>query len=488
MIAAGGTAGHVVPAIAVADALRAEGAEVSFVGGERAEAELVPKAGYELDPLNVEGISRTNPLKAARALGKAGAAVAPARKILEAARRRRRARRRRVRGRPGRPRGGADQDAARADRGRLATSASPTARSRAARAASASPSRSRAATASATGSPAARCRPRSPTAPRPARSSGIGADETCVLVFGGSLGARSINHAAPEAFADAPYRVVHVAGTRDYPDLTAPGAHYVLLDYLTPFGIALAAADAAVARSGGSIFELAQYGLPSVLIPYPHASRRPPDAPTRSWMADAGAARILPDAELTPQRLREDTDAVLARPRADVAAALALAKPGRGARHRTRDPRRGYRRKSSPLGVRNESVRKLGESCHSSNPSPRDRKNFPPHDHPHLSRWPCHRRRRRHRRLRFGQRHLAGRGRQAAEAVGQELQQKAQKTAEDIQSGKVDAEEAAKDLQNDANELTNDALDAAKDSNIPDDVKKQLEDAQEQLNAAGGGA
>ena len=67
MIAAGGTAGHVVPAIAVADALRAEGAEVSFVGGERAEAELVPQAGYELDTLNVEGLSRTNPLKAARA-------------------------------------------------------------------------------------------------------------------------------------------------------------------------------------------------------------------------------------------------------------------------------------------------------------------------------------------------------------------------------------------------------------------------------------
>src|SRR3954470_12391268 len=83
VIAAGGTAGHVVPAIAVADALRAEGAEVSFVGGERAEAELVPKAGYELDTLNVEGLSRTNPLKAARALGKAGAAFGQARKILK---------------------------------------------------------------------------------------------------------------------------------------------------------------------------------------------------------------------------------------------------------------------------------------------------------------------------------------------------------------------------------------------------------------------
>ena len=45
-----------VPAIAIADALRAEGAEVSFVGGQRAEAELVPAAGYELDTINVEGI------------------------------------------------------------------------------------------------------------------------------------------------------------------------------------------------------------------------------------------------------------------------------------------------------------------------------------------------------------------------------------------------------------------------------------------------
>src|SRR4051812_21938532 len=83
VIAAGGTAGHVVPAIAVADALRAEGAQVTFVGGERAEAELVPKAGYELDTLNVEGLSRTNPLKAARALGKAAAALTRARTILK---------------------------------------------------------------------------------------------------------------------------------------------------------------------------------------------------------------------------------------------------------------------------------------------------------------------------------------------------------------------------------------------------------------------
>src|SRR3954447_23613730 len=74
VIAAGGTAGHVVPAIAIADALRAEGADVVFVGGQRAEEDLVPAAGYPLEPIRVEGISRSNPFKAARALVRAAGA------------------------------------------------------------------------------------------------------------------------------------------------------------------------------------------------------------------------------------------------------------------------------------------------------------------------------------------------------------------------------------------------------------------------------
>src|SRR3712207_1965770 len=86
VIAAGGTAGHVVPAIAVADALRAEGAQVSFVGGERAEAELVPAAGYPLDPIDVIGIPRRDPLRAARAVGKAVLAIRSADRLLRARR------------------------------------------------------------------------------------------------------------------------------------------------------------------------------------------------------------------------------------------------------------------------------------------------------------------------------------------------------------------------------------------------------------------
>src|ERR687894_1609690 len=68
VIAAGGTAGHVLPALAVADALRDRGADVEFAGGERAEAELVPAAGYRLHALRVAGIDRRNPLRAARAV------------------------------------------------------------------------------------------------------------------------------------------------------------------------------------------------------------------------------------------------------------------------------------------------------------------------------------------------------------------------------------------------------------------------------------
>jgi len=71
----------VVPALAVADALVERGASVSFVGTrDRAEAKLVPDAGYEIDFLNVSGIDRRNPLRAALALGRAAAGVRVARR------------------------------------------------------------------------------------------------------------------------------------------------------------------------------------------------------------------------------------------------------------------------------------------------------------------------------------------------------------------------------------------------------------------------
>src|SRR6266508_3619933 len=82
VIAAGGTAGHVVPALAVADALRSKGAQVEFVGGERAEAELVPAAGYPFHRLRVAGIDRRNPLRTGRAVLLAARATGRARRLL----------------------------------------------------------------------------------------------------------------------------------------------------------------------------------------------------------------------------------------------------------------------------------------------------------------------------------------------------------------------------------------------------------------------
>src|SRR3982750_811260 len=86
-IAAGGTAGHVVPALAVADALRAEGAQVDFAGGERAGAALVPAAGYPLHPLGaLRGLDRRNPLRAARSALRAVGAVLRSLRLLRALR------------------------------------------------------------------------------------------------------------------------------------------------------------------------------------------------------------------------------------------------------------------------------------------------------------------------------------------------------------------------------------------------------------------
>ena len=62
VIAAGGTAGHVVPALAVADALRARRRRGLFLGTrDRLEAELVPAAGYEIDFLSVRGLDPAQP-------------------------------------------------------------------------------------------------------------------------------------------------------------------------------------------------------------------------------------------------------------------------------------------------------------------------------------------------------------------------------------------------------------------------------------------
>ena len=84
LIAAGGTAGHVVPALAVAEVLTADGYEVTFAGARgRAEAELVPEAGYPIELLDLAGIDRRNPIKAAHAVALAARSLPRAGDLVE---------------------------------------------------------------------------------------------------------------------------------------------------------------------------------------------------------------------------------------------------------------------------------------------------------------------------------------------------------------------------------------------------------------------
>lgn len=331
VIAAGGTAGHVVPALAVADALRASGADVHFVGGERAERTLVPEAGYPLEALDVVGLDRKDPVKAARAALKAVLAVVRSLRIL------RRLRPDAVLGGGGYVAGPVGLAAVLLRIPLVLTEAdshlgltnrllAPLAK----RVCLAFPLEGR-------GGRRYRVtgRPIPPVESDRAvarKAFGIRPEEVVVLVFGGSLGARSINLAAAEAFRDAPFRVLHAAGTRDYGELrelVAGTANYDLRPYISPFGPALAASDLVVARAGGSIFEVAAHGRPALLVPYPHATADHQTANAR-WMADGGAAVIVPDGELTGERLAKEVAGLLhdrSRLAAMANASAALARP-----------------------------------------------------------------------------------------------------------------------------------------------------------------
>jgi UDP-N-acetylglucosamine--N-acetylmuramyl-(pentapeptide) pyrophosphoryl-undecaprenol N-acetylglucosamine transferase len=158
---------------------------------------------------------------------------------------------------------------------------------------------------------------------------GVDLDAVCLLVFGGSLGARRLNEAAVEAFGGAaPGAVLHASGQRDYEDLRrrldelGSPAHYLLFPLIEPFADALAAADLAVARAGGSVFELAAAGLPAILVPYPHATADHQTSNAR-FMESAGAALVIPDAELDGPRLAREVAALLGAPQRMAAMAKA---------------------------------------------------------------------------------------------------------------------------------------------------------------------
>ena len=332
VIAGGGTGGHAVPAIAIADALVARGhdpATIRFVGSRRGiEARMVPAAGFELTALPGRGIARRLTLDNVGAIFGLAAALFRALTLIG---RLRPAVTVAVGGYASAPAAlasvvwrvplvVAEQNAVPGLANRLA--------GRFAAASAVSFEGTPLPRPVVTGNPvrpeivAAGSDPDARAAARAALD--LPADALVVAVAGGSLGARRINAATIDLagrWADRPgICLYHVVGRRDYPELSAarpapPGdLDYRQVEFEDRMPLLLAAADIAVQRAGAStVAELTVVGLPAVLVPLPGAPGDHQTANARR-LAEAGAAVLVPDAELDAERLGRELDRLIASP------------------------------------------------------------------------------------------------------------------------------------------------------------------------------
>jgi len=337
------------PALAVGEALRARGLTVTFAGTpDRVESRLVPEAGFALDTFPVSGLPRTPSAAQLRAAWRASAAPAHCLRIL--------ARRRpdvvlgaggyvsgpmvlaaRMRGIP------SALTEADAHLGLANRLAAPFARRLFL--AYAIPGRNGA-------------KVRVVGRPIPVAHRGASREEgrrrfhlslfgPVVAVFGALAGARSLNEMAVGAWGAGGPDVLHVCGERDFESLRprVDREGYVLLAQTDHFGEALAAADLAVSRAGGTVWELAAAGMPAILVPYPHATADHQTLNARHFERGGGAV-MVPDAEVDrvptlvdqllrdPARLAGMGEAMLALSRPDAADVIAdelvaLARGGR---------------------------------------------------------------------------------------------------------------------------------------------------------------
>ncbi|WP_137845588.1 UDP-N-acetylglucosamine--N-acetylmuramyl-(pentapeptide) pyrophosphoryl-undecaprenol N-acetylglucosamine transferase [Microbacterium sp. 2FI] len=138
-----------------------------------------------------------------------------------------------------------------------------------------------------------------------------------LLVFGGSLGAQRLNEAFGQGFGaawrdvvDAGWQLVHVTGERsELADPRAPG--YAVRRYVDRMDLAFALADLIVSRAGAAtVSEISALGIPAVYVPY--AVGNGEQALNAASAVRAGAAILLPDAEFTGDRVRSDVLPLLA--------------------------------------------------------------------------------------------------------------------------------------------------------------------------------
>ena len=318
-IAAGGTAGHINPALALAEELRDRGHHVRFFGQtSKLEERLVPEAGFELVPVVVSGFDRSRPWTLATSLYRMRRAQSQIAKLFSAE------------GAPdvavgfgayvemallncchrlGVPYVLHEQNSVPG----LANKALAPYASRvcisvpAARAAFEREGRA-AREVVLTGNPVRRS---VVNASRDEGRAAFGVEphETMLLVFGGSLGAAHINEGVGrlkrELLAREALVVVHSTGADGFDETVSALAltpeeqiRWRVMPYISNMGQALAAADLVLSRAGASsIAEIAAVGVPSLLVPYPHATADHQTTNAR-FLTDAGAAVLLADARI----------------------------------------------------------------------------------------------------------------------------------------------------------------------------------------------
>lgn len=350
LLAGGGTAGHVVPSLATAAALRALRPElvIEFVGSARGlESRLVPAAGWTLHPVAaapLRGRLSAQTLRAPVVVWRASSDVARlirARHVAAActfggyvsgplalgARR------------AGIPLLVHEQNAVPGLANRLAARWARTVAASVPGTETRFPHPERVVV---TGSPV---RPELTGADvREARDDaleqfGLDRDRFTLLAFGGSLGARRINDALTGSAAlwkhPGGLQVLHLTGegehvaVRERWERSETAVLVRCLAFVDRMELAYAAADLALCRAGAStVAELTTVGLPSILVPYPHAAADEQSANARA-LAETGAAQVVKDEELSAQRLVTVVERMIDDPEACARAASAARSLGR---------------------------------------------------------------------------------------------------------------------------------------------------------------
>lgn len=149
------------------------------------------------------------------------------------------------------------------------------------------------------------------------RSLGIPKDATMLLVFGGSLGARHLNQGVAALKSKLLSRkdlcVIHSTGKGEYDSVVQElaltpdeAARWRVMPYIDRMGEALAAADLVLSRAGASsVAEIAALAVPSMLVPYPFATADHQTTNAR-YLVDAGAAVLLPDEKIDTSEFEDD--------------------------------------------------------------------------------------------------------------------------------------------------------------------------------------